>query len=229
MVHRTSLIAICLLLVCTIPIFGQNNVAEDNQPEFFKFDLKNEAIGSVVKQPELVLPNGNSYALRIESDLSIDIPGVTENFIAKVDAAIDSVIAEVTNSPLDGRTLLEQKGLNIDPLAIASSSDVFLQQYTPIVGGQSSNITNYHLVAIIDLKPLQAEMNYLWGEVLLGERLIQYIMIASVVLIILFLLRGNQVMRSRNTHRPIRIIINVIILITTLTTLAIIATMLYWV
>lgn len=229
MVDRTSLIAICLLLVCTVPIFGQNNVAEDNQPEFFKFDLKNEAIGSVVKQPELVLPNGNSYALRIESDLSIDIPGVTENFIAKVDAAIDSVIAEVTNSPLDGRTLLEQKGLNIDPLAIASSSDVFLQQYTPIVGGQSSNITNYHLVAIIDLKPLQAEMHYLWGEVLLGERLIQYIMIASVVLIILFLLRGNQVMRSRNTHRPTRIIINVIILVTTITTLAIIATMLYWV
>ena len=101
-------------------------MAEDNQPEFFKFDLKNETIGSVVKQPELVLPNGNSYALRIESDLSIDIPGVTENFIAKVDAAIDSVIAEVTNSPLDGRTLLEQKGLNIDPLAIANSSDVFL-------------------------------------------------------------------------------------------------------
>ena len=229
MVHRTSLIAICLLLVCTVPIFGQNNVAEDNQPEFFKFDLKNEAIGSVVKQPELVLPNGNSYALRIESDLSIDIPGVTENFIAKVDAAIDSVIAEVTNSPRDGRTLLEQKGLNIDPLAIANSSDVFLQQYTPIVAGQSSNITNYHLVAIVDLKPLQAEMNYLWGEVLLGERLIQYLMIASVVLIILFLLRGNQVMRSRNTHRPTRIIINVIILVTTLTTLAIIATMLYWV
>ena len=72
-------------------------------------------------------------------------------------------------------------------------------------------------------------LSTLGSVILLGERLIQYIMIASVVLIILFLLRGNQVMRSRNTHRPTRIIINVIILVTTLTTLAIIATMLYWV
>ena len=109
------------------------------------------------------------------------------------------------------------------------SSDIFLQRHTPILGGQSSNITNYHLIAIIDLKPLQAEMNYLWGEILLGERLIQYIMIASVILIVLFLLRGNQVMQSRNTNPPIRIMINVVILVATLATLAIMATMLYWV
>ena len=229
MALRKFLLATWCLLVCTGPILGQNNGATDNEPEFFKFDLKNRAIGSVVKQPELVLPNGNSYAQRVESDLSIDIPGVTENFLVKVDAAIDSVIAEVTNSHLDGRTLLEQKGLQIDPFAVAMSSDIFLQRYTPILGGQSSNITNYHLVAIVDLKPLQAEMNYLWGEILLGERLIQYIMIASVILIVLFLLRGNQVMRSRNTNPPIRIMINVIILVTTLATLALFATMLYWV
>ena len=155
MALRKFLLATWCLLVCTAPILGQNNGATDNEPEFFKFDLKNRAIGSVVKQPELVLPNGNSYAQRVESDLSIDIPGVTENFLVKVDAAIDSVITDVTNNPLDGRTLLEQKGLKIDPLAIASSSDVFLQQYTPIVGGQSSNITNYHLVeeCILSVNP----------------------------------------------------------------------------
>ena len=76
MALRNSPLAMWLLLVCSVPILGQNNGATDNKPEFFKFDLKNRAIGSVVKQPELILPNGNSYAQRVESDLSIDIPGV---------------------------------------------------------------------------------------------------------------------------------------------------------
>ena len=44
-------------------------------------------------------------------------------------------------------------------------------------------------------------MKQLWREVMLGDRLVQYIMIASIVLIILFLFLGNQVMR-RDTNEP---------------------------
>ncbi|MEC9095248.1 MAG: hypothetical protein VX776_01380, partial [Planctomycetota bacterium] len=64
---------------------------------------------------------------------------------------------------------------------------------------------------------------------MLGERLVQYIMIASVVLIVLFVLRGNQVMRTRDTNPSIRIVINVAILIATLAGLGVIATMIHWV
>jgi len=64
---------------------------------------------------------------------------------------------------------------------------------------------------------------------MLGERLVQYIMIASIVLIILFLFRGNQVMRRRDTNRAIRIVVNVSILTATLIALGVIATMLHWV
>ena len=64
---------------------------------------------------------------------------------------------------------------------------------------------------------------------MLGERLVQYIMIASIVLIVLFVLHGNQVMRTRDTNRSIRIVINVAILIATLTVLGVIATMIHWV
>ena len=64
---------------------------------------------------------------------------------------------------------------------------------------------------------------------MLGERLIQYIMIASIVLIILFLFRGNQVMRHRDTNRAIRIVVNISILAATVIALGVIATMLHWV
>ena len=69
----------------------------------------------------------------------------------------------------------------------------------------------------------------LWREVMLGDRLIQYIMIASIVLIILFLFRGNQVMRSRDTNRTIRLIVNSVILIATIAALAGVAMMLHWI
>ena len=81
----------------------------------------------------------------------------------------------------------------------------------------------------VDFKPLQAEMKQLWREVMLGDRLVQYIMIASIVLIILFLFRGNQVMRSRDTNRTIRLIVNSAILIATIAALAGVAMMLHWI
>lgn len=228
MVGKSSLMTIFLMVICST-LMGQDTPTPDNEPEFSRFDVESKTKVGIVNQPELILPNGNSYAVRIESDLSVDISGVTKNFLGKIDNAINGVIDEVTGGHLDGRVLLEQRGLQLDPLTIAKSSDVFLQQHTPILGGKASNITNYHLIAIIDLKPIQAEISHRWGEVVLGERLVQYIMIASVVLIVLFVLRGNQVMRTRDTNPSIRIVINVAILIATLTGLGVIATMIHWV
>ncbi|MBA63479.1 MAG: hypothetical protein CMJ76_14070 [Planctomycetaceae bacterium] len=228
MLSKNSLLTLFLLVTCS-SLMGQNNISANNAPQFFQFDLKSKSKRQAIQQPELILPNGNSYAVRIESDLSVDISGVTENFIAKVDAAIGDIIDSVTGDHIDGRVLLEQRGFKFDPLYIANSNDIFLQQYTPIIGGQSSNITNYHLIAIVDFKPMQTEISHVWGEIMLGERLIQYIMIASIVLIILFTLRGNQVMRNRDTHPTIRIFINVVILVTILVSLAVIGTMLHWV
>ncbi len=226
--HKIPLITTLLLLVCST-LFGQSTTSTKNEPEFFRFNLENQQKGVSVKQPELVLPNGNPYAMRIESKLAVDIPAVTEKFLLEVDVAINKVIDKVTSGHLEGRVLLQQKGLEIDPLDVAKSSDVFLQQHTPILEGQASEISNYHLIAVVDLKPLQSQMQQLWKEVMLGERLIQYIMIASIVLIILFLFRGNQVMRHRDTNRAICIVVNISILAATVIALGVIATMLHWV
>jgi len=226
--HKSPIMATLLLLVCST-LLGQNTSPTENQPEFFRFDMENQQKGASIDQPELVLPNGNSYAMRIESDLAVDIPAASEKFLDEVDVAINRVIEEVTGGHLEGRKILYQKGLEIDPLEIAQSSDVFLQQHTPIIGGEPSKISNYHLIAVIDLKPLQSQMQQMWNEVMLGERLVQYIMIASIVLIILFLFRGNQVMRHRDTNRTIRIVVNMSILTATLLALGVIATMLHWV
>lgn len=228
MAHKIPIITTLLLIVCST-LLGQSTTPTENEPEFFRFNLESQRKGASVKQPELVLPNGNPYAMRIESELAVDIPAVTEKFLNEVDVAINKVIDDVTGGHLEGRILLQQKGLKIDPLEIAKSSDVFLQQHTPILGVQTSKISNYHLIAVVDLKPLQSQMQQLWNEVMLGERLVQYIMIASIVLIILFLLRGNQVMRHRDTNRAIRIVVNVSILTATLIALGVIATMLHWV
>jgi len=228
MAHKIPIMTTLLLIVCST-LLGQSTTSTENEPKFFRFNLETQQKGASVKQPELVLPNGNPYAMRIESELAVDIPAVTEKFLDEVDVAINKVIDEVTGGHLEGRILLQQKGLEIDPLEISKSSDVFLQQHTPILGGQASKISNYHLIAVVDLKPLQSQMQQLWNEVMLGERLVQYIMIASIVLIILFLFRGNQVMRRRDTNRAIRIVVNVSILTATLIALGVIATMLHWV
>ncbi len=229
-----STILVLLLSLSTFVVAQESASVESdgnqtNSPKYYPFDLEKNTKGNSVEQPELVLPTGNAYALRIESDLSIDLPSVEASFLAKVDAAVNSIIDEVTGNHINGRSLLEERGLQIDLVELVAPSDVYLQEHTPILSGQPSNITNYHLIAIVDLKPLQAEMKQLWREVMLGERLVQYIMIASVVLIILFLFRGNQVMRSRDTNRAIRLTVNSAILIATIAALAGIAMMLHWV
>ena len=53
---------------------------------------------------------------------------------------------------------------------------------------------------------------------MLGDRLVQYIMIASIVDHIIPV-SGNQVMRSRDTNRTIRLIVNSAILIATIAAL----------
>ena len=109
----------------------------------------------------MVIPTGNAYALRIESDLSVDLPGVEASFLSKVDAAVNNIINEVTGNHINGRSLLEERGLQIDLIELVAPSDIYLQEHTPILAGQPSNITNYHLIAIVDFKPLQAEMKQL--------------------------------------------------------------------
>ena len=223
------LLSLSTLAVAQESVRVKSDTSQTNSPKYYQFDLEKNRKGSLIEQPELVLPTGNAYALRIESDLSVDLPGVKTSFLSKVDAAVNNIINEVTGNHLNGRKLLEERGLQIDLIELVAPSDTYLQEHTPILAGQPSNITNYHLIAIVDFKPLQAEMKQLWREVMLGDRLVQYIMIASIVLIILFLFRGNQVMRSRDTNRTIRLIVNSAILIATIAALAGVAMMLHWI
>ena len=228
MVNR-FLQSVLLLGLLVLTLSAQDSTSSTNQSRYFRFDLETQTKGTATTDPALVLPTGNDYAFRIESEMSVDLPGVRDSFLMKIDAAINRIIAETTEGHVAGRELLVDKGLKIDLLEIAAPSDIYLEEHTPILSGRPSDITNYHLIAIVDLKPLQAEIEQRWREVFLGERLVQYIMIASVVLILLFLLRGNQVMRSRETVRTVQIVVNAVILLATLAALSVIATMLHWV
>ncbi len=222
-------IAIALLLIHGSDLYSQQTSSDNNPPTFYRFDLDSQTKQESVVLPDQQLPNGNPYAIPIQSEFSVSIADATDSFLAKVDAAIDNIINEVTKDHPQGRALLQQQGLQINLQNLAADSDLFLKQHTPVVEGELSDISNYHLVGVVDLQPLQSEIHQRWNEVLLGKRLVQYSMIASVILIVLFLLRGNQVMRSRNTPRSILIAVNSVILLATFVALGVIAMMLEWV
>ena len=91
-----STILVLLLSLSTFAIAQESvrvksDTSQTNSPKYYLFDLEKNRKGGSIKQPELVIPTGNAYALRIESDLSVDLPGVEASFLSKVDVAVNNL------------------------------------------------------------------------------------------------------------------------------------------
>jgi len=179
---------------------------------YFEFDLESASPGKAVEQPELILPVKNPYAVRIETNANVDIPAAIKELESITSGVITGMVYDVTGRA-DGTTLLAEQGITLDYHQPLSQANVYLAQYTPVIGGTPSDITQYRLLTVIDIADLQTTMTQSWDKTIAGNRLTEYLMIVGILVTLLLTSRGNQAMTVRDTRRSSRILFNSVVIL----------------
>ena len=196
---------------------------------YFEFDLESARPGKAVEQPELILPVKNPYAVRIETTANVDIPAAIKELESITSGVITGMVYDVTGhkdepgKPWNVTKWLALQGITLDYHQPLSKANVYLAQYTPVISGTPSDITQYRLLTVIDVADIQALMTQAWDKTMARNRLTEYLMIVGILVTLLLTSRGNQAMTARDTRRSSRILFNSAVILSSCAALAIAA------
>ena len=190
---------------------------------FYDFDLATGKKGAIVEQPQLVLPINNRYARRIETTAKVEFTTAIIELEQQTTELITTAASDITSDPLAIEFFYAQ-GMNLDPRRSLLKSNVYVAEYTPVVNGQPSDITQYRLFTVVDVSPQHLQMQQAWRDSHILQRLIKFCAIAGTTVLTLLVYRGNQIMIVRKTSPTKRLLFNITAWTTSLSAVASLAT-----
>ncbi len=172
---------------------------------FYDFDLATGKKGALVEQPQLVLPINNRYARRIETTAKVEFTTAIIELEQQTTELITTAASDITSDPLAIEFFYAQ-GMNLDPRRSLLKSNVYVAEYTPVVNGQPSDITQYRLFTVVDVSPQHLQMQQAWRDSHILQRLIKFCAVAGTTVLTLLVYRGNQIMIVRKTSPTKRLL-----------------------
>ena len=186
---------------------------------FYDFDLATEKKGAIVEQPQLVLPINNRYARRIETTAKVEFTTAIIELEQQTTELITTAASDITSDPLAIEFFYAQ-GMNLDPRRSLLKSNVYVAEYTPVVNGQPSDITQYRLFTVVDVSPQHLQMQQAWRDSQILQRLIKFCVVAGATVLTLLVYRGNQIMIAQKTSPTKRLLFNITAWTTSLSAVA---------
>ena len=189
---------------------------------FYDFDLVAEEKGAIVEQPKLVLPINNRYARRIETTAKVDFTTAIRELKQQTAKLITAAASDITSDPL-AINFFHSEGIPLDPHHSLLKSNVYVAEYTPVIDGHPSDITQYRLFTVVDVSPQHLQMQQAWRDSHILKRLIKFCAVAGTTVVTLLVCRGNQIMIAQKTSTTKRLIFNASAWITSVSTVGFLA------
>jgi hypothetical protein len=175
---------------------------------FYDFDLATQEKGAIVEQPQLVLPINNRYARRIETTAKVEFTTAILELEQQTTKLITTAASDITSGPLAIEFFYAQ-GLNLDPRHSLLESHVYVAEYTPVIDGRPSDITQYRLFTVVDVSQQHLQMQQAWRDSHILQRLIKFCAVAGTTVLTLLVFRGNQIMIAQKTSSTKRLLFNI--------------------
>ena len=175
---------------------------------FYDFDLATEKKGEIAEQPQLVLPINTRYARRIETAAKVEFTTAIKELEQQTTELINIAASDITSDPM-AIEFFHSQGMKLDPRRSLLESNVYVAEYTPVVDGQPSDITQYRLFTVVDVSAQHAQMQQAWRDSNILQQLIKFCAIAGTTVVTLLVYRGNQIMIVRKTSLTKRLFFNI--------------------
>ena len=175
---------------------------------FYDFNLVTGEKGEIVEQPQLVLPINNRYARRIETTAKVEFTTAIKELEKQTTELITTAANDITLDPM-ALEFFQSQGMKLDPRHSLLQSNVYAAEYTPVVEGQPSDITQYRLFTVVDVSPLHLQMQQAWRDSHILRRLIKFFAVAGTTVVTLLVYRGNQIMTAQKTSTTKRLVFNI--------------------
>ena len=189
---------------------------------FYEFDLTTGEKGKVVEQPLLVLPIHNRYARRIETTAKVEFTTAIKELEQQTTKLITTAACDITSDPV-AIEFFHSQGIKLDPRRSLLKSSIYVAEYTPVIDGQRSDITQYRLFTVVDVSEQHLQMQQTWRDSHILQRLIKFCAVAGATVVTLLVYRGNQIMIVRKTSLTKRLSFNITAWTTSLCALASVA------
>jgi hypothetical protein len=189
---------------------------------FYDFDLVMGEKGKIVEQPQLVLPINNRYARRIETTAKVEFTTAIKELEQQTTELITTAANDITSDPL-AIEFFHSQGMKLDPRHSLLKSNVYVAEYTPVLEGQPSDITQYRLFTVVDVSPQHLQMQQAWRDSHILQRLIKFFAVAGTTVMTLLVFRGNQIMLAQKTSTTKRFVFNITAWTTSVSALAFLA------
>ena len=165
---------------------------------FYDFNLATGEKGAIVEQPQLVLPIDNRYVRRIETTAKVEFTTAIDELEQQTTELITTAANDITSDPM-AIEFFRAQGMELDPRYSLLKSNVYVAEYTPVIDGKPSDITQYRLFTVVDVSTQHLQMQQAWRDSHILRRLIKFLAVAGTTVLTLLTFRGNQIMISRKT------------------------------
>ena len=189
---------------------------------FYDFDLATEKKGEIVEQPQLVLPINNRYVRRIETTAKVEFTTAIKDLEQQTTKLITTAACDITSDPVAIEFFHSQE-IKLDPRRSLLKSSIYVAEYTPVIDGQRSDITQYRLFTVVDVSEQHLQMQQTWRDSHILQRLIKFCAVAGATVVTLLVCRGNQIMIVRKTSLTKRLSFNITAWATSLSALVFLA------
>jgi len=175
---------------------------------FYDFDLTTGKKGAIVEQPQLVLPINNRYVRRIETTAKVEFTTAIDELERQTTELITTAASDITSDPM-AVEFFHAQGMELDPRHSLLKSNVYVAEYTPVIEGKPSDITQYRLFTVVDVSTQHLQMQQAWRDSHILQRLIKFFAIAGTTGLTLLVFRGNQIMIAQKTSSTKRLFFNI--------------------
>jgi len=189
---------------------------------FYDFNLATGEKGAIVEQPQLVLPIDNRYVRRIETTAKVEFTTAIDELEQQTTELITTAANDITSDPM-AIEFFRAQGMELDPRYSLLKSNVYVAEYTPVIDGKPSDITQYRLFTVVDVSTQHLQMQQAWRDSHILRRLIKFLAVAGTTVLTLLTFRGNQIMISRKTSSTKRLFFNITTWTTSVSALAFLA------
>lgn len=190
---------------------------------FYDFDLATGKKGAIVEQPQLVLPINNRYVRRIETSAKVEFATAIDELEQQTTELISTAATDITSDPL-AIEFFHRQAIELDPRHSLLKSNVYVAEYTPVIDGRPSDITQYRLFTVVDVSTQHTQMQQAWRDSHILQRLIKFFAVAGTTVLTLLVFRGNQIMIAQKTSSTKRLFFNITTWATSVSALAFLAT-----
>ena len=171
----------------------------------YDFDLATKKKGALVEDVKDEKWSTKRYARRIETTAKVEFTTAIIELEQQTTELITTAASDITSDPL-AIEFFHSQGMKLDNPRSFWEYNVYVAEYTPVVNGQPSDITQYRLFTYVDVSPQHLQMQQAWRDSHILQRLIKFCAIAGTTVLTLLVYRGNQIMIVRKTSPTKRLL-----------------------